>query len=121
MAPGELEPMIAGSDIVLGVFGKTEKTQMVIPNKVFQAMAVGRAVISCESPAIGELFTDRENIIMVPAGDSSRLAEAVESLRANAHLREKVAMNGCSLVRDGYSPVSVARRFLEILAEEGMM
>jgi len=121
VAPGELESMIAGSDIVLGVFGKTEKTQMVIPNKVFQAMAVGRAVISCESPAIGELFTDRENIITVPAGDSSRLAEAVESLRANAPLREKVAGNGCSLVRNGYSPERVARSFLEILAEEGMI
>ena len=121
VAPGELESMIAGSDIVLGIFGKTEKTQMVIPNKVFQAMAVGRAVISCESPAMGELFTDRENIITVPAGDSAGLAQAVESLRADAPLREKVARNGCSLVRNGYSPVSVARRFLDILVEEGIM
>lgn len=121
VAPGELESMIAGSDVVLGVFGKTEKTQMIIPNKVFQAMAVGRAVISCGSPAIGELFTDRENIILVPPGDPARLAEAVESLRANAALREKVARNGCSLVRNRYTPERVARRFLEILSEEDMI
>ncbi len=121
VTPGELEPMIAGSDIVLGVFGKTEKTQMVIPNKVFQAMAVGRAVISCESPAIRELFTDRENIITVPAGDPAGLAQAVESLRRDAPLRERIARNGCSLVRNGYSPASVARRFLDILVEERIM
>ncbi len=117
----DLQAMIAGSDVVLGVFGMTGKTGMVIPNKVFQAMAAGRAVISSGSPAIGELFTNRENIITVPAGDAVRLAEAVDNLRADDDLRQRVARNGCLLVRNGYSPERVAGRFLAILSEEGFI
>ncbi|HAG74529.1 glycosyltransferase [Thauera sp. WB-2] len=47
---------IAESDIVLGVFGTTGKALRVVPNKVYQALAMGRPVITGDTPAFDDKF-----------------------------------------------------------------
>jgi hypothetical protein len=54
---GELGARIASADIVLGIFGSSAKAAMVIPNKVYEAAAMGCAVVTADTPAIREVFT----------------------------------------------------------------
>ena len=76
-----LSQRIACSDVVLGVFGSSDKAGRVIPNKVFQAMAVGVPIITRDSPAIRQVLEDGISARLIPPNDPGALAEAIRSLR----------------------------------------
>lgn len=71
---------IARADVVLGIFGDTEKAARVVPNKVFQAMAMGAAIVTLDSPAIRRVLRDEESALLVPADDPEALASAIRRL-----------------------------------------
>jgi len=66
----------------LGIFGTGAKAARVIPNKVFQALACARPVVTADTPAARELLTHEIDALLVPPGDGSALAEGPESLTA---------------------------------------
>ena len=88
------------ADVCLGIFGTTPKAARVIPYKVFAAMALGRPVITRDSPAIRELLVDGESALLCPAGDGQALAAALERLRTDASLRERIGRNGYARYAD---------------------
>lgn len=68
--------------ILLGVFGTTSKAGRVIPNKVYQALACGRPVVTRRAPAYPEALRADETggVIWVEAGDVRSLADQVAAL-----------------------------------------
>jgi len=52
----QLHRRIAEADVCLGIFGTSKKAASVIPNKVFQIVAMGRPLITSDSPAIREML-----------------------------------------------------------------
>lgn len=79
----ELSSRIADADVCLGIFGVSDKAANVIPNKVFQILAVGSPLVTRDSPAIRELLDDATpGIKLIPPGDPEALVEAILSLRA---------------------------------------
>lgn len=76
----ELPSWIAQADICLGVFAAQGKALRVIPNKVYQILASGRPLITCDSPAIRELVIPGEAISLVEPGDPIKLAEGLVAL-----------------------------------------
>jgi len=68
---------IAAAHILLGIFGTTLKADLVIPNKMFQAMAVGRPVITRRAKAYPQGLKTSDVIGWVPAGDADTLADLV--------------------------------------------
>lgn len=78
-----LPALIARADICLGVFGASEKAARVIPNKLFQQLAVGKPVITRESPAVAPLAkVHPQSLCTVPPTDPRALADAVASALA---------------------------------------
>jgi len=73
---------IAQADICLGVFGSTEKTQRVIPNKVYQALACARPVITSKSDVYPLSLRQNGNsgLFFVPANDAMALANKMAEL-----------------------------------------
>ncbi|NBP85989.1 MAG: glycosyltransferase, partial [Mycobacteriaceae bacterium] len=78
---------VAASAVVLGVFGLSDKASRVVPNKVFQAMAAARPVVTADTPGIREALVHGESGWLVPAGDADALAEALRTLAADPSLR----------------------------------
>jgi glycosyltransferase involved in cell wall biosynthesis len=116
--PAELARLIARADIVLGIFGTTPKARHVVPNKVYQSLAVGRALITADTPAVRELFRSGIHLVTVPAGNANALARAIVSLMKNRSLMQRLGGTGCSYVRSEFNSKRIAERLLAILEGE---
>lgn len=79
----DLPQRLSRADILLGIFGKTPKAEMVIPNKMYQAMAVGRPVITRTSSAYPAELLASETIGWVQAGDPGSLEDVVRQWYSN--------------------------------------
>ncbi|QBY03451.1 glycosyltransferase [Thalassotalea sp. HSM 43] len=66
------------ADVCLGIFGSTIKSDMVIPNKVFQILAANKPLITRSSPAIKELLSGEEpGVWLIPPNNADELIRAV--------------------------------------------
>jgi glycosyltransferase involved in cell wall biosynthesis len=115
----QLPAVIAESDVCLGIFGVSEKVDRCIANKVVQALAMQKPVITGYTQAMGQLFADRQHVIFCPRGDPRALADAVRMIKEDASLRKTVAHGGYEFFRKRLSPEAIgaqARIHLETLA-----
>lgn len=80
----ELASRIGQADVLLGVFGASEKAGRVIPNKVYQSLACGRPVITRVSDAYPQSVRTQSaansGITWVSAGSSPEIVAAVRSM-----------------------------------------
>ncbi len=90
----ELPKIIAQHDLSLGIFGGTPKAMRVIPNKVYEAMAMQKPFITGNSPAIKELLTNRKNAILCKMAKPDDLADKIIELKENQSLRNLVSQAG---------------------------
>lgn len=89
-----LAEKMAQAHLCLGIFGESGKARRVIPNKVFQGLAVGMPVITGDSTASRELLTHGRSALLVPMANPEALAGAIRSLKENRVLRETIALGG---------------------------
>ncbi|HCT41588.1 MAG TPA: glycosyltransferase [Moraxellaceae bacterium] len=80
----ELPGRLASADAILGIFGTTDKSRRVIPNKVYQGLALGRPVITARTPAYPAGLTADESagILWAEPGNEDSICAAVERLHA---------------------------------------
>jgi glycosyltransferase involved in cell wall biosynthesis len=87
------------------------------PHTVVEALAVGTPVLAMEAGGVGEVVRDGVNGLLVPAGDTRALGEAVRRFFSDAELRERLRAAAAQSVAD-YAPERVfgelERKLLEI-------
>jgi glycosyltransferase involved in cell wall biosynthesis len=88
-----LRDVLCEANVLLGVFGASVKARVVVPNKVVDALAIGRPVITAATPAIDRIL-DASQIRTVPAGDPGALADAIVALRSDPVERRRLARAG---------------------------
>lgn len=113
----ELPSYIKEADICLGIFGNTGKAKRVIPNKVYEAVAMGKPVISGDSPAIREVFTDRKDILLCKMADSKDLADKILELKNNPELREKIAKGEHETFKRKFAPRVIVNEILKAVSK----
>jgi glycosyltransferase involved in cell wall biosynthesis len=81
---------IENSDIVLGIFGSSQKSDLVIPFKVYDGLAFSKPVITASTLASRELLHHGENSWLVDP-EPTDLAKAIEQLASDPNLRRRLA------------------------------
>lgn len=99
---------IAAASICLGVFGSSDKAARVVPNKTWQAMAVGRPLVSADTPGIREAVRPGVGGLLVPAGDAAALAGALRTLAADGELRRRMGDAARAAYLAGGAPAAAA-------------
>jgi glycosyltransferase involved in cell wall biosynthesis len=111
----ELVEEINKADVILGIFGGTEKSLRVIPNKVFQAVACSKPVITGNSPAIRELFTDRENILLCENRNPESLRDAILKLKNDVKLEERITSNSYLIFKNNLNSKAIGKEIKDLL------
>ena len=85
-----LPRLIRDADVCLGIFGTTAKAQYIVPTKLYQCMAMGRPVVTGDTPATRRLFRPGEHLLTVPCGNAAALAGAILRLKNDPALRRRL-------------------------------
>jgi glycosyltransferase involved in cell wall biosynthesis len=115
MNESSLADEIRNSDIILGVFGNSKKAESVVPNKVYQALACKKALITMKSSAIDEFFFEGD-LIQCP-NDYKSVAVTIKELIENSEIRENIAIQGYNRFIELYDKTQI--EFEEFLCKVG--
>ena len=113
----ELPEYINRSDVCLGIFNDSEKALRVIPNKVFQTLAMGKPVVTADSLAVRELLKDGENAILCPPADGKSLAMVLQGLKKDENLRRNIGNNGYRIFQERCTMNVVGNEISSIVKE----
>ncbi len=111
----KIPDLIAEADVSLGIFGDTEKAARVIPNKIYEAMAMGKPIITADTPGIRELFTDRKNVLLCKVADPEDLAGKILELKNDKELRIMIGEEVFKLFAEAGKPEIVIKELLPFL------
>lgn len=112
-----LKNWLAKADLCLGIFGQTNKAHNVIPNKAFEIIAAKRPLLTGDSKAARELFTNGVDVVFCRMGDAVDLAVKILELKNNFALRQKIAENGHLLFQSRLKPAILGKQLADIVYE----
>lgn len=116
-----LPEIIQEADILLGVFGTTPKASRVIPNKVFQALACGKPLITRAAPAYpAEVsgVTDVESgIAWVEPGNADHLAAKVAELLSQPKKMSTMGLMSRRTYDENFSQREINVRLMRIVSQ----
>lgn len=87
------------------------------PTKLFEYMAMGRAIVASDISQIGQVLRDRETAIMVPAGDTRALAAGLQELAADPSLRCALSTKARAVAVERHTWHMHAKRTIEALEQ----
>lgn len=113
-----LPERIRRADILLGIFGTTQKAGRVIPNKVYQALACGKPLITRQSPAYAADLTSAADsgVRWVAAGDAEALAAQVMALAMQPECLESLGQQARQTYLARFSRVALAAQLRQALS-----
>ena len=118
----ELPTQIIRANICLGIFGDTDQGSRVFPNKGYQALAMGKPLITRESKAVNEILKPGFHVETVPPADPIALANSIIKLKNNPEYRKYLSLNAYELFKTSLTPLSLGfalgRRMKDLIEEK---
>ena len=90
---------------------------MVVPNKVYQAAACGRPLVTRDGPGLREVLRPGDHCLVCPPADAAALAAAISTLLDDARLAERMGHAARVHLLERFAPERQAERLGGLLAE----
>ncbi len=112
----DLPALLAEHDVCLGIFGDNDKGRRVVPNKVYQGIRAGCAVVTSDTPPQRRVLGN--SVAYVPAGDPEALATVLTEMAAAPH-RVTELQRASRALSDSFGPAAVVEPLVERLQQVG--
>lgn len=114
----QLAERIGQADVLLGIFGDSAKAGRVIPNKVYQALACGRPVVTRVSKAYPPELQDSQNtgLFLVDPANPAALAGAVTALVSKGPEFSSLSEQASRTYEQYFSEKRIEKGLLDVLA-----
>ncbi len=89
-----LTALMAEADVCLGIFGDNMRAELVITNKVNEAIGMAKPLITRRNAPVQELLTHGEDVWLVDPASPQAIADAILTLKNDPALRTRIAENG---------------------------
>lgn len=111
----DLPKYVAEADVCIGLLGDVPRIDQAIPNKVYEASGMQRASITADTSAIRELFTDRQDILLVQRGNPRDIAAKILELKRDPRLQASIASESLKTVRAHASTPGLGQELKRVL------
>jgi len=113
----ELPARLAEADAFLGIFGTSGKARRVIPNKVYQGLAIGRPVITAATPAFSPDLRSNEKsgLFWCRPGDPADLAVTIARVVARRDQLPRLGDAARATYERCYSRDTIQKALVETL------
>jgi len=92
--------ILAIADVVLVPFPDTEVSRAASPLKLFEGMAMGKAIVASEVDGIKEIISNQENGVLVNPNDIAEWIKAVTILLTNISMAKRIGENARQTVKE---------------------
>jgi hypothetical protein len=121
--PTEIDAYLAAADVLIAPYPPDAKSRAglpiapwISPKKVFEYMSAGRALVVSSLPPIGELLTDGDDALLVPALDERAWVDALTRVLGDSELRARLGARAGARFDARYHMLDRARRFVAAAA-----
>jgi glycosyltransferase involved in cell wall biosynthesis len=115
----KLAEMMAAADICLGIFGDNDRVLRVTTNKVVEAIAMAKPLITAANEPVQELLTHGQSAWLIERANPQALADAIAKLVQEAELRDRIAKGGYEVFKRHCTIDELGVRFKTLM--EGML
>jgi glycosyltransferase involved in cell wall biosynthesis len=107
----ELPARVAEADVCLGVFGSTPQSLMTVQNKIYEALAMRKPIITGDSPTVRAALQHLVHVYLVERDNPQTLAHAIRALKCDPGLRHRLAENGYRVFHEQFDLTHIGHRY----------
>lgn len=112
-----LAARVARAHICLGSFGTTPQSLMTIQNKIYEALGLGKSVITGDSSTVRSVFEHKKHLYICHRENPLSLAQAIIELQGNPELCKTLAAEGHKLFMERFTIAKIGALFKQHLIE----
>lgn len=113
----DLVKQIECADVCLGAFGTTPQSMMTVQNKIYEALAMAKPVITGNSYSVQSVLKHGDQIYLCERSNPMLLAEAIKNLKSDPALRRRIAEGGYKEFLKNYTITQLGKRYHGYLEE----
>ena len=110
-----LSRQVAKADVCLGAFGTTPQSMMTVQNKIYEALAMRKCVVTGRSDTVSRVLTHGHHVWLCERASGESLAQAIWSLRQSPDLCRNLAEHGYQLFAEQFATAALGKQFLQAL------
>ncbi len=112
----QMREYMLDADVSLGQFEDNERLDRTIPHKAFESMSMGIPYLTGRARGVSELLEDGVSCLMVSVANPDAIKKALERLRADRSLSEKLAKNAHAIYESTAAPRILAQKIISTIS-----